>query len=158
MGTCGFSEIHDEQYEAPETYPGRRYTFHSISTMTSNANDTKFSASGTALTRFEWSGAEYSRARKTGDWMITQDADPQPIIPRFLTRKNKPDSNGSTNSTDSAGSTGSTGSIGSSAGRVIISRFPDATVVNVRKFATETQSAFFSKPKKTTPSGRKIQL
>jgi len=125
--------------------------------MTFNTNNTNSSTSGTAL-KFEWSGEEYSRARKTGDWMITQDADPQPKIPHFLTRKDNPGSTGSTGSTDSAGSSGSTGS---STGRVIISRFPDATIVNahqVRKFATETQSAFFSKPKKTTPSGRKIQL
>jgi len=129
--------------------------------MTSYANGTNFSAPGTAL-KFEWSGAEYSRAPKTGDWMITQDADPQPKIPHFLTRKGNPGSSGSsgsTNSTDSADSAGSTGSIGSSTGRVIISRFPDAAIVNahqVRKFASEAQSAFFSKPKKTTPSGRKI--
>jgi hypothetical protein len=130
------------------------------SAMTTNTNGASFSASGTPLTRFEWSGAEYSRARKTGDWMITQDADPihpKPKHPRFLARKNKSDSNGSTGSTDSAGSIGSIGSTG----RVIISRFPDSTIVNVhqvRAFATETQSAFFSKAKKTTPSGRKIKL
>jgi len=136
------------------------------SDMTANTtNGTNFSASSTTNTRFEWSGEEYSRAhKKTGDWMITQDADPiprEPKIPHFLNRTNRSESNGST---DSAGSAGSIGSIGSidrigRTGRVIVSRFPDSTVVNVhqvREFTTETQSAFFSKPKKTTPSGRKI--